>query len=1042
MATKERVNGYIALDVGKLRELMSQHELRQTQLAERAKLSRVRLSVLLRDESPRVHIGTERKLASAFGLPAGALDKDNVEASYRKAVVQANDTLDFTGLGIVSTDRPVPMDRGFAPLRVRMHNIRGSDRVPDGQSSSTALRAFKMEQALTRSKPFFLLGDPGTGKTTTLRHLAYTYASGGKGAHSYPAEPWIPIYLRLADWAHRLDSGANVDVVDAAITQLGATHLDAQSTSEWLRRNLAEGSALVLLDGLDEVTDPDVQTRLIEGLRSFVQEHREAHVVIASRIVGFNTPNLGAEFDQLTIEPLDEMTITQFVKEWSAFRHEHKSSRECAQCSERTGRLLSAVLRNPPIHALAGNPMMLTILCLLHDAGATLPQRCWQLYEKIAEAFLFSWEEKKRAGTPGALDHTLKLDDREVLWLLKSIALEMQRKDFTIVPRWWLLEHCATFLRTELQFTDEDARSEAEVLVWSLQERSGLLVERGLERFGFRHLGFQEYFAATAVLAQDDAVDYLQQYVYHPRWREVVGLAAAQLDRRRASQLLRSMLDDPDPTARFLHRGLLFALGCLVDGAPAYDIELLEDLKRESTSLANTKWLGTAFNVIDSLVELRATRLESFSQEALHALLGSPDSDVSDYVRLRLQMTSSTTLSQQMQDERGETEDDAERRPVRNMRLADSTEPVFIVVRHSARKDQWVRALLDQLATDTSPDARVVCVRELGGLSKHSTSVQQALVKALGKETQSEVRVVIAGALESAANVQKVRQRLLDAVDYEQNDAVRGACASALRPTAPRGKRVRRKLISVLTADGSSEVRAGAARGLHHCVPNDAAIHDLLLKTLKDETEDDDVQVACLWSLQDVLPSDADAIDSLVALVSESSETRLPGVAAQVLAEYAAAGRVEWDRLPIERIEQVLVALKEPCAHALDALRGLVDARELRRLGIPREARIKQALADASERISCCFVFGSAARGDQGSESDIDLMVIGDASLRELTPGLKCAEQQLGKQVNAVVYSADEWRQRCRDKNPFVMEVLRGKRKFVMGGQDELAAMA
>ena len=586
------------------------------------------------------HIGIE-PLSAALR----ALDKHNVETSYRRAVVRANDTLDFTGLGVVSTDRPIPMDRGFAPLYLfdKPRDVRGPERAPVSQARTRQPKPpprLALEEALMRCQRFFLLGDPGAGKTTTLRHLAHTYACGVESNRSYPAEAWIPIYVRLADWAQQLASSADMDVVDAAVAQLTGTDLDAQSTTQWLRDKARQGSVLLLLDGLDEVADPDLQAGVIERIRSFVQAHSEAHVVIASRTVGFNAPKLGADFDQLTIAPLDEEAIAELITNWSAFRQGHKSDRDCPTCNKDNARLHRAVLENQQIRRLAGNPMMLTILCLLCDAGATLPQRRWQLYEKIAEAFLFSWEERKRAGAPGALDHALKLDDREVVWLLESVAIEMQRRDFTIVPRWWLLEHCATFLRTELRFSSEDARSEAEALVWSLQERAGLLVERGLERYGFQHLGFQEYFAARAILAGDDPVEALQPYVYHPRWREVVRFVAAQLERRRASQLLRMILDDPDSTGRFLHRGLFIALGCLVDGAPGYDDDVLENLKHEIASLATSEWRGIALEAVDSVAPLREGRLKNFSREALDPLLSAPDPDLRTWAHVRLAVVS------------------------------------------------------------------------------------------------------------------------------------------------------------------------------------------------------------------------------------------------------------------------------------------------------------------------------------------------------------------------------------------------------------------
>ena len=57
-------------------------------------------------------------------------------------------------------------------------------------------------------------------------------------------------------------------------------------------------------------------------------------------------------------------------------------------------------------------------------------------------------------------------------------------------------------------------------------------------------------------------------------------------------------------------------------------------------------------------------------------------------------------------------------------------------------------------------------------------------------------------------------------------------------------------------------------------------------------------------------------------------------------------GRVDWNKLPIERIERVLVSIEDPNEEVLSALRSLVDAREIRRLGISREKPLEGVLEE------------------------------------------------------------------------------------------------
>lgn len=93
-------------------------------------------------------------------------------------------------------------------------------------------------------------------------------------------------------------------------------------------------------------------------------------------------------------------------------------------------------------------------------------------------------------------------------------------------------------------------------------------------------------------------------------------------------------------------------------------------------------------------------------------------------------------------------------------------------------------------------------------------------------------------------------------------------------------------------------------------------------------------------------------------------------------------------------------------------------------------------------RVRVAFVYGSVARGEETSSSDVDLMVIGQVSLKDLAPALTRAEQSLGRPVNATVYSPAEWTSRYRTGNHFVRQVIEDEKIFIAGSVDELAPMA
>ena len=95
-------------------------------------------------------------------------------------------------------------------------------------------------------------------------------------------------------------------------------------------------------------------------------------------------------------------------------------------------------------------------------------------------------------------------------------------------------------------------------------------------------------------------------------------------------------------------------------------------------------------------------------------------------------------------------------------------------------------------------------------------------------------------------------------------------------------------------------------------------------------------------------------------------------------------------------------------------------------------------LETLNESIRLAFVYGSIARSEETSASDIDLMVIGTAGLSDLIPALRNSERILGRPVNPTVYSMEEFQERARHRDHFLMTVLKGPKQFVKGEEHEL----
>ncbi len=111
--------------------------------------------------------------------------------------------------------------------------------------------------------------------------------------------------------------------------------------------------------------------------------------------------------------------------------------------------------------------------------------------------------------------------------------------------------------------------------------------------------------------------------------------------------------------------------------------------------------------------------------------------------------------------------------------------------------------------------------------------------------------------------------------------------------------------------------------------------------------------------------------------------------------------------------------------------------------GVSTAAVLREALAGA-EGVKCAFVFGSLAAGGFRKESDADVMVIGSIAAIDVSARVsRLADSAVGREINYVLYTLEEFGTRLKARNHFVVRVLAGPKIFLVGDAralDELAA--
>lgn len=99
---------------------------------------------------------------------------------------------------------------------------------------------------------------------------------------------------------------------------------------------------------------------------------------------------------------------------------------------------------------------------------------------------------------------------------------------------------------------------------------------------------------------------------------------------------------------------------------------------------------------------------------------------------------------------------------------------------------------------------------------------------------------------------------------------------------------------------------------------------------------------------------------------------------------------------------------------------------------------LRSALHPLARRILVAFVYGSVAREEETAQSDVDLLVVGKATLDEILSLLSTVEKNIGRSINPTVYSVVEFKSKLASGNHFLTAVLKGQKVFLLGDEDEL----
>ena len=226
---------------------------------------------------------------------------------------------------------------------------------------------------------------------------------------------------------------------------------------------------------------------------------------------------------------------------------------------------------------MAANPLLLTIIVLMHWRGVRLPSQRVQVYEIATDTLIEHWTAQRGVA---------ELDAQEVKGILAPIAHYILSSNVAgVIAHHDLLPRFYEGIAAQRGCDKAEAKQIGRQMLKNLNEQSGLFLERGLDVtgqpvYGFLHQTFGEYLAALCLAEEMQGGRFsLEEYIHHSMWHEPLLLMAGHLSiysKPQANALLRNILDFPAPYEKVLQRNVLLAADCLAD-----DIQVQPHLRDE-----------------------------------------------------------------------------------------------------------------------------------------------------------------------------------------------------------------------------------------------------------------------------------------------------------------------------------------------------------------------------------------------------------------------------------------------------------------------------
>lgn len=363
-----------------------------------------------------------------------------------------------------------------------------------------------------------ILGDPGSGKTSLLKHLNLLIAKGGMVGWQLPVFISLRQYWNTKrdnpQWSlfHHLGQVLAVDDIEQFVrdhltamkSQYMALGGDIYRQADVPERNNNVDKICFLLDGFDEISsDSQALKFILDDIRELGEFH---HWVLTSRQTGIR----GGLYEDARYEiiSLHNEAITKLINNWFTYA-------TTDDVYEKKEALLRHLEQHPALQELARNPFVLSLICYLQELESRpLPIQRSQIYTRIIDLVAKQLRYGREQYRPELLTSQQQNELADFSFYLYATVEQAPMQLFEFDDWQKFCQHFPfSSNQADITYFNQHFKDSRLLSTWN-----------DIEKYHFVHLTFQEYFVAKAIAGKP--LEELEPYLYKPHWRYVIRFLA------------------------------------------------------------------------------------------------------------------------------------------------------------------------------------------------------------------------------------------------------------------------------------------------------------------------------------------------------------------------------------------------------------------------------------------------------------------------------------------------------------------------------------